>query len=74
MHALRPFKSRTPSCRNLNHARPNAPIGHCPDCGRVVNVDRVLTGCSAEKHAAARRRQSAYCAHCGEHLIAVSVR
>lgn len=70
MHALNPFKPGASSCRNLNHARPNAPIGHCPECGKVVNAGRVASGCSDDKHAAARRRQSAYCADCGERLIA----
>lgn len=69
MHSLRPYKQPM-TCDNMNHRRPNAPVGHCPQCGEVVNPGASQTGCGDEKHAAARRRQAAYCVDCGERLIA----
>jgi hypothetical protein len=61
-------------CDNMNHRRPNAPVGHCPQCGEPVNANASTSGCDSDKHAAARRRQSAYCVDCGERLIAAFVR
>ncbi len=69
MHSLRPFQ-RTSSCDNMNHRRPNSPVGFCPQCGGPVNRSVASMGCDGDKHAAARRRQSAYCVDCGEKLIA----
>ena len=57
------------ACDNMNHRRPNSPVAHCPQCGRVVN-DRMTRGrCEEQRHADARRRQSEYCVDCGQHLI-----
>jgi hypothetical protein len=56
-------------CDNMNHRRQDAPVGHCPQCGGVVNSSIVAAPCDASKHAAARRRQSAYCVDCGLMLI-----
>jgi hypothetical protein len=62
---------RPKPCENMNHRRANAPVGHCPQCGGVVNGSvRATTPCSEDNHAAARKRQAAYCVHCGVMLIA----
>jgi ribosomal protein L34E len=57
-------------CDNLNHLRPNAPIRHCPQCGRMVNGERGAGACDAAVHANRRKQQSAYCIDCGFELIA----
>jgi hypothetical protein len=57
------------ACSNLNHRRSDAPVGHCPDCGEVVN-DRFHTSrCSAEEHDRSRRGRVAFCVRCGAPLI-----
>ena len=56
-------------CENLNHRRSDAPVGHCPQCGAVVNARRHVEHCTEESHASARRQLSAFCAHCGVRLI-----
>jgi hypothetical protein len=57
-------------CDNMNHRRRDAPVSHCPECGRVVN-DQIARGrCEESKHAAARRRQSKFCVDCGTRLMA----
>lgn len=60
---------RANPCSNLNHRRSDAPVGHCPQCGGVVNQAFHKSGCAEADHAAARRQQSAYCVRCGEQLI-----
>ena len=56
-------------CDNMNHRRADAPVGHCPQCGGVVN-DRIHAApCSEPRHAAARRNQSIFCVDCGIRLI-----
>jgi hypothetical protein len=57
-------------CDNMNHRRANAPVGHCPQCGGVVNAAARSLRCDESKHAAARRRQAIYCVDCGTQLIA----
>jgi hypothetical protein len=63
-------RSRQPNpCDNMNHRRANAPVGHCPQCGGVVN-DRIrVAPCSEPRHAAARRNHSMFCVDCGSQLI-----
>lgn len=56
-------------CENMNHRRANAPVGHCPQCGGVVNESIRAAPCSETDHAAARRRQIVFCVHCGGQLI-----
>ena len=63
------MNARPIDCTNMNHRRPNAPVSHCPQCGRVVNSSIAATNCDGEKHAAARRRQSEFCVDCGKQLI-----
>ena len=65
---------QTNQCDNMNHRRPNAPVGHCPQCGGVVNEAIRAQRCSEIEHAAARRRQSAFCVNCGARLIVAGVR
>ena len=62
------FKKPNP-CENMNHRRANAPVGHCPECGGVVNGSLPARSCSEAEHAAARRRQAVFCVHCGTQLI-----
>ena len=57
-------------CENMNHRRENAPVGHCPQCGGIVNPDIPVAACSEAEHALARRQQSMFCVHCGLLLIA----
>jgi hypothetical protein len=57
------------SCPNLNHRRSDAPVRYCPQCGGTVNADQPVAACTEDRHAAARRQQSTYCAHCGVRLI-----
>ena len=58
------------TCENLNHRRANAPVGHCPQCGGVVNERMCADGCDDAAHLAARRSHAAYCIRCGKQLIA----
>lgn len=62
------FRQANP-CENMNHRRANAPVGHCPQCGGVVNGAMHTAHCSETDHGAARRRQAAFCVHCGVQLI-----
>jgi hypothetical protein len=57
------------ACDNMNHRRANAPVGHCPKCGGVVNPDIAGRPCSVEQHVASRRRGSVFCVGCGVQLI-----
>jgi hypothetical protein len=62
---------RQPSlCENMNHRRENAPVGHCPQCGGIVNPNIPVAACSEAEHAVARRQRSVFCVHCGLQLIA----
>jgi hypothetical protein len=55
----------------MNHRRRDAPVGFCPECGAVVNMQAIAEeACDEPKHAAARRRQSRFCVDCGTQLIA----
>jgi hypothetical protein len=56
-------------CSNLNHRRASAPVGHCPQCGDVVNARIRAQPCNETQHAAARRDRAAFCVHCGTQLI-----
>jgi hypothetical protein len=56
-------------CENMNHRRADAPVGHCPQCGGVVNGRIRARPCNEPQHAAARRQQNAFCADCGVQLI-----
>lgn len=56
-------------CRNMNHRRSDAPVGHCPQCGAVVNGRFHVASCPEAEHAAARRQQNVFCVHCGLQLI-----
>jgi hypothetical protein len=62
------FRQPNP-CSNLNHRRSDAPVGHCPQCGGVVNSRFHVAKCSEDQHAALRRQQTVYCIHCGTKLI-----
>jgi len=62
------FRQLNP-CDNLNHHRRNAPVGHCPQCGGVVNEAIRPTPCSETEHAVARRHRAAFCVQCGAQLI-----
>jgi len=53
----------------MNHRRRDAPVGHCPECGGVVNAAVAARACDETKHAAARRRQSRFCVDCGTQLV-----
>ncbi len=57
-------------CDNLNHRRTDPPVGHCPQCGAVVNAHLRAQSCSETHHATARRDRSAFCVDCGTQLIA----
>ena len=48
---------QAPPCDNRNHYRANAPVGHCPKCGGVVNGALQARSCREDEHATARRRQ-----------------
>lgn len=63
-----PFGPRN-ACKNLNHRRSDAPVGHCPDCGGLVNGSFHRVGCSDVDHDLARRQRSAYCVNCGVQLV-----
>ena len=56
-------------CDNMNHRRRDSPVGHCPQCGGVVNAQVIAERCSEEKHSTARRRQSIFCVDCGTQLV-----
>jgi hypothetical protein len=56
-------------CDNMNHRRANAPVGHCPQCGAVVNERHRSKGCGEAEHASARRSQTDFCVDCGTQLI-----
>jgi len=56
-------------CENMNHRRTDAPVGHCPQCGGVVNDALPSRSCSEVEHAAARRRRVVFCVHCGTQLV-----
>ena len=58
-----------PPCDNMNHRRSDAPVGHCPQCGRVVNERNRTQRCSETQHAVARRHQTVFCVDCGARLI-----
>ncbi len=62
------FRVRNP-CENLNHRRTSAPVGHCPQCGGVVNAQIRAQPCNETQHAAARRDRTAFCVDCGAQLI-----
>jgi hypothetical protein len=53
----------------MNHRRANAPVGHCPQCGGVVNSHIQARMCSESHHAAARRNRNMFCVDCGTQLI-----
>jgi hypothetical protein len=57
------------TCDNMNHRRANAPVGHCPQCGGIVNERHRSQGCGETEHNAARRTQSTFCVNCGTQLI-----
>jgi hypothetical protein len=59
----------TNPCDNMNHRRTSAPVGHCPQCGGVVNAQIRAQPCNEIQHAAARRQRSAFCVDCGVQLI-----
>jgi len=59
-----------PLCENMNHRRTDSPVMHCPQCGGVVNARLARSHCDQQRHADARRRQSAFCVDCGQQLIA----
>jgi hypothetical protein len=56
-------------CDNMNHRRANSPVAHCVQCGRVVNESLTGGRCDEDRHAQARRRQTAFCGDCGKQLI-----
>jgi hypothetical protein len=56
-------------CENMNHRRANAPVGHCPQCGGVVNARIHAQPCNETQHAVARRQQALFCVDCGAQLI-----
>jgi hypothetical protein len=62
------FEQSAP-CNNLNHRRQNPPVGHCPQCGSVVNEHIPAQRCSEIHHAAERRGRAVFCADCGTQLI-----
>jgi hypothetical protein len=53
----------------MNHRRRDAPVGHCPKCGGIVNAHIEAEPCTESKHSAARRRQSIFCVDCGAQLV-----
>lgn len=61
--------TRPTPCPNLNHRRSDAPVRFCPQCGGTVNAGQPIRACTNDSHAAARRQQTTYCAHCGVRLI-----
>jgi primosomal protein N' len=56
-------------CENMNHRRGNAPVGHCPECGGVVNAVLAANHCDGSRHAVARRQGRTFCVDCGTRLI-----
>jgi hypothetical protein len=67
---MRYGEERPEPCENMNHRRVNAPVGHCPQCGAVVNRNVHAAACTDSEHAVARRQRSTFCVHCGLQLIA----
>jgi hypothetical protein len=63
---------QTNACDNVNHHRANAPVGHCPQCGGVVNGAIRARSCSEDEHVTARRHHATFCVHCGTRLIRAS--
>ncbi len=55
--------------QTLTPGRAAAPVAHCPQCGEVVNSAVHPAACTEAAHAAARRRQCAFCVDCGRKLI-----
>jgi hypothetical protein len=53
----------------MNHRRADAPVGHCPQCGMVVNASIRPQPCNETLHAAARRIHTVFCVDCGTQLI-----
>jgi len=53
----------------MNHRRHDAPVGHCPKCGGIVNARLAVEPCTESKHAVSRRQQSIFCVDCGEQLV-----
>lgn len=66
---MRAQVNRPNPCDNMNHRRTNAPVGHCPQCGGVVNESIRAQPCDDVLHAAARRHHTVFCIHCGVQLI-----
>ena len=64
---------QTAQCDNMNHRRRDAPVGHCPQCGGVVNQAFSTQRCSELDHATARRRQNIFCVNCGTRLVVTGV-
>jgi len=69
MNEIRDHRYGRITCTNLNHRRSDAPVGHCPDCGAVVNARARVSRCAEDDHAISRRQRSTFCVHCGERLI-----
>jgi hypothetical protein len=63
-------QARMAPCPNRNHARQDAPVRHCPQCGGVVNGAVAVKQCGEPGHAVHRRQQYRYCIDCGIELIA----
>ncbi len=55
-------------CENMNHRRANAPVPHCPQCGRVVNGKIARRSCTDDEHAVLRRQGAMFCVGCGLRL------
>lgn len=64
-----PQVRRWDGCNNMNHKRSDAPVGHCPDCGGVVNDRFRAARCSDLEHDKARRGRMTFCVRCGVQLI-----
>jgi hypothetical protein len=56
-------------CDNLNHRKAEPQVGHCPQCGGVVNNRIRAEPCSDAAHARERRQQTPFCVNCGTQLI-----
>jgi rRNA maturation protein Nop10 len=68
--SIPPYGQRAVSCPNRNHARLDAPVRHCPQCGGVVNDAVSVKHCPDTVHATYRRQQNRFCIDCGLELIA----
>ena len=44
-------------------------MGHCPECGGVVNAVLAANNCDGSRHAVARRQGRTFCVDCGTRLI-----